>query len=495
MTKKFLSEKDVENHFRDLLQQATGEQFLTLRKTATDKGGHWETDGFIEWSAPCSTSVKLLLEAKFGKDLQSSSERSSVLAQVLYYCKRFEDRGSNTPNVIFVGDDTHCFALDFRSVQEFLNSPIDWSRPPSSPDKSLEQAILDKDLPVYLEETLAVDGKSLKAHCEELAKGCVYKTKPNTQNLSVMFQYWVDKIFYPDKYTPVEMTHIFFGCVLHGEHKIISDTKISLPEKDGVYKEFEIKVKAMEGFFTRREMGLKPSEIKELVAMRDRIIEDDTRRRQGAFYTPTLWTDEAHKEMTKVLGASWRDECIVWDCCAGTGNLTRDYKFNDLILSTAEAPDVKALLRIPKNKGAHIFQYDFLNPDSTSVYFKEGGGDNVLPLAVKKLLTEGAQAGKRLVFFINPPYEEGEARGLFTTALCSVPLSMRAGLFRVWFQTKERRRFLPPSLYGEWLFRQVSPLLVWAIFLRGWVPFPSLSLCGCKGVLGHQLRIMERRQD
>ena len=91
-------------------------------------------------------------------------------------------------------------------------------------------------------------------------------------------------------------------------------------------------------------------------------------QKTGAFYTPTLWVDEAHKEMTSVLGKNWRDECIVWDCYAGTGNLTRDYDFKNLILSTAEAPDVEAIKRERYNEGAEVFQYDFLNPDAESPF-------------------------------------------------------------------------------------------------------------------------------
>ena len=61
MNKTFMSEKDVETHFRKLLEDATGAQFLTLKKLTGEQGGAWATDGVIEWTAPCSTSVKVLL--------------------------------------------------------------------------------------------------------------------------------------------------------------------------------------------------------------------------------------------------------------------------------------------------------------------------------------------------------------------------------------------------------------------------------------------------
>jgi len=138
-------------------------------------------------------------------------------------------------------------------------------------------------------------------------------------------------------------------------------------------------------------------------ATQDRLIEDDARRRQGAFFTPALWVAEAHRELERVLGPNWRDECLVWDPAAGTGNLTRDYSFGCLISSTCERPDVTAM-RDHGWGGEHVFQYDFLNPDSESPFFEPGDGANVIPPEVDKALRAAAKAGKRLVFFMNPPY-------------------------------------------------------------------------------------------
>ena len=387
---RFHSEMDVTTHFRRLLERLRTNTFKSL------KGSGWATDGVLSWESPTRSSVRVLLETKFGTDLKKEEVRSSVLAQALYYCKRFEDE---LPNVIFIGDESYCFAISFESVKEFLDAEVDWSRCPSSPDPSLKVSHS-----AHLEPTLGVDGDHLKALCEQLSEGFILKVKPSKQNISAMYQYWVEHIIPEGLYEAVEMTDIFFGCVFYSEGD--DHFAYAHPSKKETLvlggKEYRLNLKAMDAFFERRERGLSAKEIDELVSMRDRIIEDDTRRRQGAFYTPTLWVDEAHSEMDKVLGEGWRDECVVWDCCSGTGNLTRDYDFKNLILSTAEAPDVTAIKREGYNEGAEVFQYDFLNPESESPFFAEG--DNVLPLSVKKMLKEGAESGKRLVFLINPPY-------------------------------------------------------------------------------------------
>lgn len=412
--RKFMSEMDVTAHFRKILEKATGKNFVSL-KSKKGEGKAWETDGVLEWDSANKTSVKLLLETKFGTDLTKSKVRSNVLAQTLYYCKKFKERGDLIPNVIFIGDENYCFALSFASVENFLNAEIDWNRAPSNPDPSLKI-----DLDVHLDSTLEVDAVKLKLLCEQLAEGCVQKVRPCKNNLSAMYQYWVDHILPNDTYTPVEMVDVFYSCIFYSNED--ENFAYEHPTKKNTIvvsgKEYKINLQAMRGFFERRERGLSAKEIDDLISMRDRIIEDDTRRRQGAFYTPTLWVDEAHKEMTSVLGSNWRDECIVWDCCAGTGNLTRDYDFKNLILSTAEAPDIEAIKRERYNEGAKVFQYDFLNPDAESPFFETGS--NTLPTSVKKILKEGAESGKRLVFLINPPYATASNAGAKGTSKAGV---------------------------------------------------------------------------
>jgi hypothetical protein len=435
----FYSEKDVEVYFRKVLEDATGEHFKTLRKAKKSKGRHWETDGVIEWQTPSKTPVRVLLEAKFGADFKKATSRSSVLAQALFYCKRFEEQGDVLPNVIFIGDEEYCFAVPMSSLKSFLEAEVDWSRAPSNPDPSL-----GVNVDTHLESTLGVDGEHLKQLCEGLASACLQKVKPSPQNISAMYQYWVDHIFPKDLYLPVDMIDLFFGCVFYSEED--DNYAYEHPSKKDTIilggKEYTLNLSSMRAFFQRRERGLSAKEIDTLLSMRDRIIEDDTRRRQGAFYTPTLWVDEAHKEIQNALGSAWKDDCIVWDCCAGTGNLTRDYHFKNLILSTAEASDVKAMQREEYNKGAYVFQYDFLNPEAESPFFTDNN-DNVLPLSVKKLLKEGAEQGKRLVFLINPPYATANNAGQTGTSKAGVATT------RVNTSMKESKLGACLSLFGS----------------------------------------------
>ena len=126
--------------------------------------------------------------------------------------------------------------------------------------------------------------------------------------------------------------------------------------------------------------------------------EDITIRRQhGIFYTPKLWVDYAHQRITSVLGAEWKEEFIVWDNCAGTCNLTKDYTFKELYISTLFDSEVEEGLQY--NPEAVHFQFDFLNddmPNPNALFDTETKLPNGLLDAFKK--------NKKILFLINPPY-------------------------------------------------------------------------------------------
>ena len=121
----------------------------------------------------------------------------------------------------------------------------------------------------------------------------------------------------------------------------------------------------------------------------DQLIPDVHRRMTGAFFTPPIFADKAHEYIARTFGDNWRDEYVVWDCACGTSNLTRDYNFRELYLSTLEQHDVDIINKMGYNRGATIFQYDFLNDRTED-----------LPVGLLKALREQ----KKIIVLINPPY-------------------------------------------------------------------------------------------
>jgi hypothetical protein len=414
--KEAVCEKDVENAYRG--------EIARLRPKAV-WSSPFSTDGVAEWEAkgPPPTTVRLLLEFKYDRELKNRTAACSILGQLLLYVKRWEETGTPMPNVLLVGDKNECFVLATDAVKGFLDLKIDWSVAPSTGSPELTRALVEgvNILPFVHDIESAPDFAPVIDRIEALAAGKQVSVRASTLNLGAIFEYWLDRVFKGGRakatLTPVQLADVFLKSLFHPEdvylHPVRKDTLVVPGYKDGVL----VNADQYNSFFQHFQQGYKPSEIRVFMAMKDQLIEDDARRRQGAFFTPALWAAEGQEEVSRVLGENWREECVVWDCAAGTGNLTRDYNgWGCLISSTLEQTDVDAM-KDHGWGGHHVFRYDFLNDASfgpPGVALGEDGqvqGEGTfIPRDIEATLREKAKAGKRLVFFINPPYaEDGQA--------------------------------------------------------------------------------------
>lgn len=112
-------------------------------------------------------------------------------------------------------------------------------------------------------------------------------------------------------------------------------------------------------------------------------------RKNGVFYTPKPFVDLAHEYIASVFGEDWKERYIVWDSCAGGLNLTKEYEFKELYISTLEQQDIDEAIIQNLNPGSLKFQFDFLNKQ-----------DHYIP----QPLFDAIYNGKEILFFINPPY-------------------------------------------------------------------------------------------
>ena len=150
-----------------------------------------------------------------------------------------------------------------------------------------------------------------------------------------------------------------------------------------------------------------------IVNRRDLLVPQDIREVKGAFFTPSRWVELSQDYLARALGENWQDEYVVWDCCAGTGNLLAGLtNKKNLWASTLDQADVDVMLqRIQNmNKGlasgdhganlypSHVFQFDFLNDPFDK-----------LPEALRDIV-HNPEKRKKLVIYINPPYAEGDSR-------------------------------------------------------------------------------------
>jgi predicted RNA methylase len=141
----------------------------------------------------------------------------------------------------------------------------------------------------------------------------------------------------------------------------------------------------------------------DIVNRRDLLTPQDVRERKGSFFTPQIWVELSQKYIADVLGEDWQDEYYVWDCAAGTGNLSAGLtnKYN-VWASTLDKQDVDVMHDRIKNGAnlleSHVFQFDFLNDDFSK-----------LPQGLQDMIAD-EKIRKKLVVYINPPYAEADNR-------------------------------------------------------------------------------------
>jgi len=228
--------------------------------------------------------------------------------------------------------------------------------------------------------------------------GVVRLIRITEHNVDTVFRYFQDRVLKGQENNAVG---IFLSVLVNRAENFLHPEKTStLVTKD--YGNVSVDGKKFEAFFQHFNKDLKPSEKEQLVSICDRLLQDEKRRREGAFFTPTPWVDKGHEYTSGILGEHWKDEYVVWDCAAGTGNLTRDYRFKELYSSTLLADDINIMKQSRINEGAERFVYDFLNEES-------------LPEGIQKAFEEK----RKVCFFINPPYgtannmgtKEGDHKG------------------------------------------------------------------------------------
>ncbi len=299
---------------KELLDQATNEKGIehaywtgirSGRPGAVITSPHG-TDGFAQWE-----TVGLLIEAKYDLDFRQRFPVCSTLGQCLLYIKKFEAAGDVLPNVILVGDKNECFVLSTASVRGFFDLPIDWSVAPSTGSPELTRALVNglNILPYVYD----IDGKfsfrEVLDKIDALAAGEQHTVRATLGNIGAIFTYWQDRVFLgePGKVgglTPVEQVDVFLRCLFQPTEVYPHPTKRGVLVAPGYPEGVLINPDQYRSFFTHFQQGYKPSEIDLFYAEKDRMVADDARRRQGAFFTPRIWTDEAYKYLERVLGVN-----------------------------------------------------------------------------------------------------------------------------------------------------------------------------------------------
>ena len=405
------NEKDIENGYRFYF------------KTSIDDINFTSPYGCDGFGVSEKFGIRVLCEFKDNLNLNSRSELVKVLCQSIYYIKKFELSGQKLPKTIFIGDRNECLVLHVNDVFSYLSMNFDWSMAPSNAHKNLDlfQKLFndDKINPfVFPVEDLptAID------KCKDLNQNVKRLIPVTPHNITEVYNYFEKNVVGSHKLSTNELSNLFIQILISpGENYLhpIKGKKVVVTKNFG---EVPVKSKeAFDSFFSHFSREYTPREKEVLTSIVDRLIEDTTRRKQGEFFTPTIWVDKAHEYISSVFGEDWKEKYVVWDPAWGTGNLTRDYKFKELYVSTLNQSDIDTANQMGYNPESVKFQFDFLNDP-----------DEKLPQGLR----DAIESGKEIIVFMNPPYvESSDKTGEVEKTMVSIEMSKHG------FQRESKQMF------------------------------------------------------
>jgi hypothetical protein len=208
-------------------------------------------------------------------------------------------------------------------------------------------------------------------------------------NITEVFKHFEEKVLGKHKMTTNQLANLFVQVLINPNDNFYHPKKKNVLYTKS-YGDISLKsTQAFISFFSHFASEYSPKQKENLTAVVDRLVQDVTRRKQGEFFTPTIWVDKAHEYIASVFGDDWKEKYVVWDPAWGTGNLTRDYKFKELYVSTLVYADIETANQMGYNPEAVKFQYDFLNDPY-----------EYLP----KKLRDAIESGRQIIVLMNPPY-------------------------------------------------------------------------------------------
>lgn len=374
-----INEKDVENTYRH--------SFLTKFKDM-EITSPFGCDGF---GVSKSAKIRVLMEFKDNVNLSNKSDLVKVLAQSVFYVKRFYDKGLIPPSTVFIGDRNECVALHVNDLVKYLDMDIDWTVAPSS-----AHTITNLVLAMIKDESInpfvfnVKDFESCVDKVKDLTQNVQRKVVVTDKNITEVFRYFDEKVLGKSTLTTNEKANLFVQILVNkDENYLVGSSKMKKVHTKSFGQVTITSRESYTSFFDHFASSYSPSQKHKLAAIVDRIIEDTTRRKQGEFFTPVIWVDKAHEYISSVYGDDWKEKYVVWDPAWGTGNLTRDYQFKELYVSTLNQSDIDTANQMGYNPEAVKFQYDFLNDE----YEK-------LPLGLRIAI----ENGRDIIVLMNPPY-------------------------------------------------------------------------------------------
>lgn len=347
-----------------------------------------------------------------------------MFAQLLVYVRAARKRGEAIPGFLCMIDREKAALMATEHALPLLeDDAIVWPSSGSAADKALAAQIaptIENCFVLYL-----IDGyetEFIKATKAAVGEGRIIRTPITPDNLRQVFDKWVMMVGVElGVKRHADYAVLFFADIMHDGH---NEAMRRLPARllfSGGLPVFIIgneqyELASARGYNNFWNIYLRPPEEKHrhyLLERRDSLLPMDEQKFKGAFYTPLHIVDKAYDQLAATLGADWQDRYIVWDNCAGVGNLeSKHSNLRNVFMSTLDQEDVIIMRGNPAFAGAEIFQYDYLNDDVTDFGEIDYSITNKVPMALRKAIADakaGKDGAKPILVLINPPYGEAKS--------------------------------------------------------------------------------------
>lgn len=345
-----------------------------------------------------------------------------MFAQLLTYVRAARKRGEAIPGFLCVIDREKAALLATEHALPLLDDKsLVWPKSGSAADKILAAQIAPTiETHFVLYQIDGYEAEFIKAAKDAVREGRIIRTPITPDNLRQVFDKWVAMIGVElGVKREADYAILFFADIMHdgtseamqrpaGARLLFSGNKpVFIIGAD------QYELASESGYRNFWNIYHRPPEQKHrhyLIGRRDSLLPMDDQKFKGAFYTPLHIVDKAYDQLAATLGADWQQKYIVWDMCAGVGNLEAKHnRLRNVFMSTLDQEDVTIMRSNPAFAGAEIFQYDYLNDDVTDFGEIDYSLSDKVPQALRQAISdayEGKKGAKPILVLINPPYAE-----------------------------------------------------------------------------------------
>ena len=345
-----------------------------------------------------------------------------MFAQLLFYIRAARKRGEAIPAFLAVIDREKAAIMETEKALPLLNDrAIVWPKAGSQAGKELAAQIAPYVQAHIVEYTIANDEVAfIHAVRDAILHRRIIRTPITPANLRQVFDRWVVLIGHElSVKREADYAVFFFADIMHdgtaeamkqpagarllmtaaGPTFLLNGETYDLANQSG-YR----------NFWAIYHRPPAQQHRHYLLERRDSLLPLDEQKFKGAYYTPLHIVDKAYDQLRATLGDDWQDRYLVWDMCAGVGNLEAKHgNLRNVFMSTLDEADVTIMKSNPAFAGAEIFQYDYLNDDVTDFGEIDYLLSGKVPMALRQAIAdarEGVKDAKPILVLINPPYGE-----------------------------------------------------------------------------------------